>query len=87
MLPLDLNFSDYNNTEKIAYPPEKIDTSNTTSGTVPKAGDLTIYAPWGNLALFYRDWSYSSSLIPLGSIESGVERIPALDGTIRAEAY
>ena len=87
MLPLDLNFSDYNNTEKIAYPPEEIDISNTTPGTAPKAGDLTIYAPWGNLALFYKDWSYSSSLIPLGRIESGAERIPALDGTIRAEAY
>ena len=87
MLPLDLNFSDYNNTEKIAYPPEEIDISNTTPGTAPKTGDLTIYAPWGNLALFYKDWSYSSSLIPLGRIESGAERIPALDGTIRAEAY
>ena len=85
MLPLDLDFSDYNGTEKIAYPPEDIDVSDMAAGTAPKAGDLTIYAPWGNLALFYQDWSYSSSLIPLGSIESGAEWISALDGVVRAE--
>lgn len=87
MLPLDLDFSDYNNTEKIAYPPEDIDISDTEAGTAPDAGDLTIYAPWGNLALFYREWSYSSDLIPIGSIETGAEYIPALDGVVRAEFY
>lgn len=87
MLPLDLDFDDYNSTEKIAYPPEEIDVSDTAGGTAPGIGDLTIYAPWGNLALFYREWSYSSALIPIGSIESGIEYIPALDGVVRAELY
>ena len=87
ILPLDLDFSDYNHTEKIAYPPEDIDISNTEAGTAPNVGDLTIYAPWGNLALFYREWSYSSDLIPIGSIESGAEFVSALDGMIRAELY
>lgn len=85
MLPLELEFSDFNNTEKIAYPPEEIDVSNTEAGTAPKAGDLTIYAPWGNLALFYQDGSYSSSLVPLGSVEEGAEYMTDLGGTIRAE--
>lgn len=85
MLPLELEFSDFNNTEKIAYPPEEIDVSNTEAGTAPEAGDLTIYAPWGNLALFYQDYSYSSSLVPLGSVEEGAEYMADLDGTIRAE--
>ena len=71
--------------QKYAYPPEEIDVTNTEAGTAPKAGDLTIYAPWGNLALFYQDYSYSSSLVPLGSVEEGAEYMADLDGTIRAE--
>lgn len=77
ILPFQLDFSDYNNTEKIAYPAKKIDVSDSASGTAPQAGDLTIYAPWGNLALFYKQGSFSSSLIPLGSIESSAEYMTA----------
>lgn len=87
MLPMSLDFSDFNNTEKIAYPPEDIVFSDSESGTAPMAGDLTLYAPWGNLALFYRDWSYSDDLVPLGSIESGAEYVEFLEGTIYAEIY
>lgn len=87
MLPIDLNFSDFNNTEKIAYPPEDIDFPYSERGAAPIAGDLTLYAPWGNLALFYRDLSYSNDLVPLGSIESGAEYVEFLEGTIYAEIY
>ncbi len=87
MLPTELDFSDFNNTEKIAYPPEDIDLAGTESGTAPAAGDLTIYAPWGNLALFYRDYGYSSSLVPLGSVESGMEYVTSLSGAVTAEVY
>ena len=36
-------------------------------------GDITYYAPWGNLAIFYRGFRYSPGLIRLGRIESGIE--------------
>lgn len=36
-------------------------------------GDFTYYAPWGNLALFYRDSAYSPGLIRLGRITGGLE--------------
>ncbi|MDO4365083.1 MAG: flavodoxin, partial [Clostridia bacterium] len=39
-LPCELDFSDFNNTEKIAYPTKTLDTSDTQSGTTPSAGDL-----------------------------------------------
>lgn len=87
MLPMSLDFSDFNNTEKIAYPPKDIVFSDLESGTAPMTGDLTLYAPWGNLALFYRDWSYLNDLVPLGSIESGAEYVEFLEGTIYAEIY
>lgn len=77
MLPLQLDFSDYNNTEKIAYLAEKIDMSNSAAGMAPQAVELMIYALWANLALFYKNRSFPSSLIPLGSNESGAEYMTA----------
>jgi hypothetical protein len=35
----------------------------------------TYYAPWGNLAIFYRDFGYSKGLIRLGRIDSGMEAL------------
>ena len=30
-----------------------------------------MYAPWGNLAIFYRDYGFSRGLVPLGKLDSG----------------
>ena len=65
-LPLSLEFSDYNNTEKIAYLPdgEELDTSDAPSSCDPAVGDITVYAPWGNIAIFYRDFGRFRSPSP-----------------------
>ena len=38
-------------------------------------GDITNYSPWGSLAVFYRDFSYSNGLVKPGAIDSGVEAL------------
>lgn len=71
-LPLNLSFSDYNNTEKIAYLPKnqsKLDTSSCPNKTTPQKGDITLYAPWGNLAIFYKPFRESTGLVPLGKLD------------------
>ncbi len=73
VLPMKLSFSDYNGTEKIAYPPEKLPTEGEPDGCDPEVGDLCLYAPWGNLCVFYEDFRYSQSLIKLGYVESGMD--------------
>jgi hypothetical protein len=35
----------------------------------------TYYAPWGNLALFHKDFRYSEGLVRLGRIDSGIEAL------------
>ena len=76
MLPLTLKLDDYAATEKIAYlPKEKLSTQSAPAGIDPDVGDITYYAPWGNLAIFYRDFGYSKGLIKLGRIDSGVEAL------------
>ena len=73
LLPLTLTLEDYASTEKIAYPPRKLSTQGAPAGIDPDVGDITYYAPWGNLALFYKDFAYSSGLIRLGRFDAGVE--------------
>ena len=71
MLPMNVELEDYASTEKITYPERKLNTSGTPEGYDPSAGDITYYAPWGNLALFYKDFSYSRGLIRLGEFDDG----------------
>jgi hypothetical protein len=65
LLPLTLTLRDYAGTEKISDLPRRLSTEDAPSGSDPSVGDITYYAPWGNLAIFYRDFGYSSGLSPL----------------------
>jgi len=72
LLPLTLTLKDYDSTEKIADLPTKLTTQNAPNGYAGQAGDLTYYAPWGNLAFFYKDSTvgYANGLILLGKLEA-----------------
>jgi hypothetical protein len=75
LLPLTLTLEDYSATEKISYLPKKLATQGAPAGSDPSIGDITYYAPWGNLAIFYRDFGYSAGLIILGKIDTGMEAL------------
>jgi hypothetical protein len=77
LLPLTLTLKDYAGTEKISDLPKRLSTEGAPSGSDPSLGDITYYSPWGNLAIFYRDFGYSSGLVILGKIESGIEAFRA----------
>lgn len=86
LLPLTLTWEDFASTEKIAYLPRQLATTDAPPGVQPKAGDLAYYAPWGNLALFHQDFRYSAGLIRLGRIRGGltlVARSGAFNGRLR----
>jgi hypothetical protein len=85
LLPLTLTFSDYASTEKIADPPRPLSIDDAPAGADPDIGDITLYAPWGNLAIFYRDFGYAAGLIKLGRIDTGVEHLANLDGDVTIE--
>jgi hypothetical protein len=73
LLPLTLTVKDYAGTEKISDLPKSLSTEGAPSGSDPFVGDITYYAPWGNLAIFYKDFGYSRGLVILGKIDSGIE--------------
>ncbi|MCX8004006.1 MAG: cyclophilin-like fold protein [Burkholderiaceae bacterium] len=72
MLPLSLALEDYAATEKIAYLPRKLKTTGAPAGIDPEPGDLAYYAPWGNLAIYYRDAVFANGLVRLGRLDGGV---------------
>ena len=87
MLPLTLPLEDYAETEKIAYLPGKLTTQGAPKGIDPNVGDICYYTPWGNLAIYYRDFGYSSGLIRLGRLASGLDALTAQpSGTLTIEA-
>lgn len=73
LLPLTLTLKDYATNEKISDLPRKLSTVGSPASFDPSTGDITYYAPWGNLALFHKDGSDSPGLIQLGKIDSGVD--------------
>jgi hypothetical protein len=73
LLPLTLTLEDYAATERIADPPRKLTTTGAPAGATPEAGDICYYAPWGNLALFYRGAPHASGLVKLGRIDGGAD--------------
>jgi hypothetical protein len=75
LLPLELSLDDYASTEKIAYLPRKLSIAGAPRGSVAHAGDITYYAPWGNLALFHKDFEYSPGLVILGRLDGGVDAL------------
>jgi len=87
-LPLEVTLNDYNNTtEKIFYPDPALTTEGVARGCAPTPGDITIYAPWDNVAIFCKSWSHSNDLIKIGRIDgNGIEVLTVTgDITVKIE--
>lgn len=75
LLPLSLTLEDYTVIERISNLPRKLTTAGTPAGMKPETGDITYYAPWGNLAIFAAGNVYAHGLVRLGKVDTG---LPAL---------
>lgn len=61
-----LAFSDFAGAEKIAYPSPPFTLSD-AEGCDPEIGDVTIYKPWGNIAIFT---AIRRAILPTSSISA-----------------
>lgn len=75
LLPLSLTLEDYAVIERISNLPRKLSATGAPAGMKPETGDITYYAPWGNLAIFVGGNVYARGLVPLGKVDTG---LPAL---------
>jgi hypothetical protein len=83
-LPLSVEVENHGSTEKIFYPPQKLNTASTPKADA-QAGTLAYYAPWGDVVMFYGSFGSASGLYELGHAVQGEEYIKELSGTIRVE--
>ncbi len=84
-LPITIEVEDYSTNEKIFYPSQELDTSDSPTAQ-GGAGTLAYYEPWGDVVFFYGDYSENASLYELGQIVSGQELISEMRGTIIIKA-
>jgi len=75
LLPLELTLSDYNSTEKVSDLPRKLSIDGVPRSYQPSAGDITHYAPWGNIAIFYRPFRDSTGLVRLGAFDGSIDAL------------
>ena len=55
--------------------PRRLSTTGAPAGAAAAAGDVSYYAPWGNLALFHRPFGFAAGLVKLGALDAGVETL------------
>lgn len=80
-LPLTLEVTPFGSNEQTFYPPEALDCSDVplAAGDV---GVLAYYEPWGDVVMFYDDFSRNGSLYELGHAVAGAEAIADMAGTV-----
>ena len=80
LLPLKLTLGDFASSEKISDLPHRLSTKDAPEGYKPSAGDIAYYAPWGNIAFFYKDGGHSRGLVRLGQMDGdGIKLIVKWD--------
>lgn len=84
-LPFDATVENYGSNEKIFTPPAALDKTDGIEGG-GKAGGIAYFSPWGNIAMYYGNFSSYPGLYLLGEATSGTEQISALSGTVRFTA-
>lgn len=86
LLPIEVRLDDHNRTEKVADLPRRLSTAGAPEGADPVVGDIAYYAPWGNLAIYYRDFAWSRGLVRLGRLEGDASSLAAVEaGRTRIE--
>lgn len=75
LLPATFKFRDFAGQEKVTDFKNPLLLNEVPRGMVASAGKVFIYAPWGNMGIFYKDAGdkIDKNLIPLGEVESGLE--------------
>jgi hypothetical protein len=74
-LPLSLTLKDYAVVERICDLPAKLSVAGSAPGITPEPGDISYYAPWGNLAIFVGGDAYASGLVRLGKVDTGLQAL------------
>jgi hypothetical protein len=80
-LPLELDLTNFRDAQWMFYPPEKLNVKPSEAYHDGKKGELSYYAPWGDVFMLYKDFYAGDEMHRLGVGLSGIEDIPAMSGS------
>lgn len=83
-LPLEIEVQNFSSSEKIFYPPERLDVSDTPRASGGR-GVLAYYTPWSDVVMFYDSFNENNSLYELGYAIEGESKIENLSGNLTIE--
>ncbi len=79
-LPLSLDLSNFRDAQWIFYPPEKLSVSRQEAYHDGRKGELSYYAPWGDVFMIYKDFHAGDEMHRLGIGISGINEIAGMSG-------
>lgn len=80
-LPLTLELSNFRDAQWMFYPPEKLDVKADEAYHDGKKGELSYYAPWGDVFMLYKDFYAGDEMHRLGIGLSGIDEIADMSGS------
>ena len=84
-LPLKLDLTNFRDAQWMFYPPERLSVTTREAYHDGKKGELSYYAPWGDVFMLYKDFYAGDEMHRLGINLTGVEEIEGMSGSARIE--
>lgn len=84
-LPLKLDLTNFRDAQWMFYPPEKLNVAAREAYHDGKKGELSYYAPWGDVFMLYKDFYAGDEMHRLGINVTGIEEIEKMSGKATIE--
>lgn len=79
-LPLKLDLTNFRDAQWMFYPPKKLNVTAREAYHDGKKGELSYYAPWGDVFMLYKDFYAGDEMHRLGVGLSGIDDIAGMSG-------
>ena len=84
-LPLKADLSNFRDAQWMFYPPQKLSIADSEAYHDGKKGELSYYAPWGDVFMLYKDFYARDEMHRLGVGLSGIDEIEGMSGMAQIE--
>lgn len=85
-LPLKLELENFREAQWMFYPPEKLSVTDSEAYHDGKKGELSYYAPWGDVFMLYEDFYAGDEMHRLGVSLDGIDNIAEMSGSVQISA-
>jgi hypothetical protein len=84
-LPLNLDLTNFRDAQWMFYPPKKLSVTPKAAYHDGKKGELSYYAPWGDVFMLYKNFYAGDEMHRLGVNLTGIEEIAKMSGKAKIE--